>query len=365
MKQRDTSLDIIRFLGVLLIMVAHSNPPEWLYELRNFATPLLVVASALTSATIFRFKEIDVKEFYKKRLSKLIFPVWIFLALYYAIALCFYLALGQSNPYNAKIIVLSYLFMGGIGYVWIFKVYIILALITPVALKIAKGSKSLSRFLFPVLLVYLVYEAVVYLSDIYMSGYSFVPKLLTPVAFTLLFLYGLKMDQLSTKQLLSISAAALVIFLSYVAYNFYFLGKFLGTQLYKNPPTLYYMSYSLFWINVVYIVCKKWLHHWIPSIYSQWLSANSLWVYLWHILAIFIWEKVFEVPGDLPFVSLAKFSYILGFGVILTFFQNVLVSSLLSGQPGTFFKKLAPLLSAGNDVSGIKAVKKVDLSSRA
>lgn len=36
MKQRDTSIDFLRCLGLLLIMLAHVNPPEPLFEFRTF-----------------------------------------------------------------------------------------------------------------------------------------------------------------------------------------------------------------------------------------------------------------------------------------------------------------------------------------
>jgi len=56
MRERDTSLDLMRFLGVLVLMLAHAEPPGWLFQLRNFGTPLLIVASAATYAVIYRDK---------------------------------------------------------------------------------------------------------------------------------------------------------------------------------------------------------------------------------------------------------------------------------------------------------------------
>ena len=80
---RDVRLDLMRFLGVLIIMIAHAGPSFWLFQLRNFGTPLLIVTSALTYAEIYSVRKLDLKTFYRKRLTRLIIPAWIFLTLFF------------------------------------------------------------------------------------------------------------------------------------------------------------------------------------------------------------------------------------------------------------------------------------------
>jgi len=222
MNKRDTSLDIMRFLGVLIIMIAHSEPPEWIFQLRNFGSPLLVIASALTSATIFKYKSIDIQSFYRKRLSKLIFPAWIFLTFYFAAVYIFCLLINRPFLYSKHTLLSTYLFTDGIGYVWILKIYIILALITPFALKIAKSNQPDSAYFYPVILAYGGYEFLVFLGNMYFPQLS--AAILPALAYSLLFLYGLKMNRLTIKQLLTVSFVSLAIFLSFVAYNFYYNG---------------------------------------------------------------------------------------------------------------------------------------------
>lgn len=346
MNKRDTSLDIMRFLGVLIIMVAHSEPPDLIFQLRNFGSPLLVVASALTSSVIYKYKSIDVEVFYKKRLSKLVFPAWIFLTFYFAVVYVFCLLVDKSFFYSKHTLLSSYLFTDGIGYVWILKIYIFLALITPFALKIAKSSQANGAYFYPIIGAYIVYEYLVFLGRIYFPELS--ATVLPVIAYSLLFLYGLKMNKLTSKQLLTVSFVSLAIFLSFVAYNFYDTGKFIQTQEYKYPPSLYYLSYSLFWINIVYILCKKVLHHWIPPVFSEWFSSNSLWVYLWHIMAIFIWNKVLSASIHFDFESLVKFVFILSFGVTATLLQNTLVMTFLASSKSSLLKSLSALLSGNN-----------------
>ena len=67
---RNINYDLIRLLGLLIIMVAHSSPPGWIFQLRNFGTPLLVIGSGLTYSLIFASRKLEVKAFYKKKDSQ-------------------------------------------------------------------------------------------------------------------------------------------------------------------------------------------------------------------------------------------------------------------------------------------------------
>lgn len=79
MRQREVSYDLLRVIGILVIMIAHADPPLWLFQLRNFGTPILIVTSALTHAYIYRDRSIAILPFYKKRMSRLIFRPGSFL----------------------------------------------------------------------------------------------------------------------------------------------------------------------------------------------------------------------------------------------------------------------------------------------
>jgi hypothetical protein len=336
----------MRFLGVLIIMVAHSEPPEWIFQLRNFGSPLLVVASALTSAAIYKYKSIDIMAFYRKRLSKLVFPAWIFLTFYFAIVYVFCLLINKPFFYSKNTLLSSYLFTDGIGYVWILKIYITLALITPFALKFVKQNQTNKAYFYPIVFAYVLYELLVFWGRIYFPELS--ETALPVIAYSLLFLYGLKMNKFTSQQLLTVSFVSLAIFLLFVLYNFYDSGKFVQTQKYKYPPSLYYLSYSLFWINIVYILCRKVLHNWIPPVFAEWFSSNSLWVYLWHIMAIFIWNKILSDSIHFDFESLVKFVFILSFGVTATLLQNTLVMTFLANSESSFLRNLSALLSGNN-----------------
>lgn len=134
--ERNHAFDAMRFFGVLIIILAHSGPPSWLFQIRNFGTPLLIISSALAHNYIYQHRSFVWKKYYKKRFKRLIIPAWIFLIIFFLSGLFICLLFDIKFPFPTKTIVYSFMFWSGIGYVWIFKVYIILALITPLSLYI-------------------------------------------------------------------------------------------------------------------------------------------------------------------------------------------------------------------------------------
>ena len=119
--ERNYAYDAMRFFGVLVIMIAHSNPPKWLFQLRNFGTPLLIIASALTYSYIYENKKFELKKFYRKRFVRLTIPAWIFLTFFFVSYYLISIITDSSYQFDKMTIISSYLFGYGIGYVWIFK----------------------------------------------------------------------------------------------------------------------------------------------------------------------------------------------------------------------------------------------------
>ena len=46
-KSRSISLDILKTLGILMIIIAHSNAPDLVMQIRSFDVPLLVMISGI------------------------------------------------------------------------------------------------------------------------------------------------------------------------------------------------------------------------------------------------------------------------------------------------------------------------------
>jgi hypothetical protein len=213
---------------------------------------------------------------------------------------------------------------------WIFKVYIILALITPFSLHIRQLLSSKRLYFGLLLLAYIIYEVVRYGVDPFLPQFSveFMNKVVwIVVPYALFYLYGMRLSDLSNRDIVVISFISFLIFIVVSIKLHTIFGHFIPTQEYKYPPTLYYVSYAFFAINILYFIVRNYLK---PSEkiakYIVWLSSNALWIYLWHILAFYGWRMIFGEGENSLIVSSVKALFMLGFGIGITMIQNRLKS---------------------------------------
>jgi fucose 4-O-acetylase-like acetyltransferase len=339
MHKRDFSLDLLRFAGILLIIIAHTQPPSWLYQLRNFGTQLLIVTSALTYAFIYRNKLIEVKSFYKKRFSRLVFPAWIFLVGFFLFFFIAFHVSGKPFPFGFKIMIESF-FFSGIAFLWILKVYITLAIITPIGLKLEGLIQNKIYYLLLLLLMYIIYEFLFSYTSPYIPEHYWpllVSNMYMVIPHAILFLYGLKLAKLSRPQVYAISFLAFAVFLILAIQKYLVAGEFVPTQGYRFPPTMYYLSYAFFGLNMVYL-CKDHLARVFNKELITWLSSNSLWIYFWHILILYgldFWSGspngFQEIYGTISTFTF-RITLVLLFSITMTYLQvefakRVLVNS--------------------------------------
>jgi peptidoglycan/LPS O-acetylase OafA/YrhL len=335
-KQRDLGIDIMRFLGVLSIMIAHSDPPGWIFQLRNFGMPMLVVASGLAHAVIYQTKPMLVGAFYRHRLSRLVIPTWIFMVFFFPILYGVLLLIGKPYPFDLQDILGSFTFYSGTGFYWIFKIYIILALITPLALAIKKSTLPNTVYFWAIWLGYLAYEISIPMltAALPASSHGFLNEFLfIVIPYTLIFLYGLRLAELSDKQILTVVVLSFGIFLIIALRKLMFFGEFIQTQEFKYPPKLYYLAYGFFGLNMVYLFGKKYAVKIPRPGVIIWLSSHSLWIYLWHIVAYYLWHYTLGSPAGSLMLSFASAVFQLGFGVGAVYLQERIVRKyLLTGR---------------------------------
>ena len=326
---RNINLDFLRILGVLIIMIAHASPPEWIFQLRNFGTPLLIVASALTYSVIYASKKPIAKSFYQKRLVRLVFPAWAFISIFFLFYYLIFIINGSNYPFTLKEIIRTYLFYDGIGFVWIFKVYIILALITPISVRIMKLPISNAVYFMVLALFYVLYEcALIFITPLLPSYLLGVANNIVFIVFpySILYLYGMRLSRLSNAHLIQISTLFFVVFIGISIFKYIQTGAFVLTQEYKYPPTIYYLSYAMGCLNLMYLFCRN-INSYKQPVESSivWVSSNSLWIYLWHILAFYVWKfSGVEIQNEY-FSFLAKSAALLSFGIVVTIFQTWVV----------------------------------------
>ena len=79
---RDTTIDIMRVIGIMLIILAHVSPPEFLFQLRTFDVPMMIFISGM-SYYVASKKDVKIVPYVKSRFRRLVVPAWIFITLFY------------------------------------------------------------------------------------------------------------------------------------------------------------------------------------------------------------------------------------------------------------------------------------------
>ena len=177
-----------------------------------------------------------------RRFQRLVIPAWIFLAVYFVL----FSILGKLNAeiqFSLSMYIRSFLLLDGIGYVWIIRVYMLIAILCPVIRLISDKVLNQWFFLLILTLVCMLYMIILnivgYLPSfimksfinycgIYMIGYGMVSAL------------GYRYRQFKLQQ----KIALLFILITYFVFYIVRYG-YISIQQYKYPPAIYYLSYGM------------------------------------------------------------------------------------------------------------------------
>ncbi len=129
---RDKSIDVLRWLAITGIIIAHIQPSLLWFQLRNFDVPMMVLLSAVCFSK--GGGELDYWSYCCKRYKRLILPVWIFLTMSYLIR---YLYNGYLPSLGSAFMNYSLLTP---AYFWIIRVFFLMALLAPIILKLVNSS---------------------------------------------------------------------------------------------------------------------------------------------------------------------------------------------------------------------------------
>ena len=143
LQKRDPSIDLLRFIGLTMIILAHiglSRSTSLLFQLRSFDVPLMVFTSGLAFSGRNTGAYLS---FIGKRTLRLIVPVYIFVAAYILLNPVFS-DWGIVKEYSSKEIWGTFMLRlnPSIGYVWIIRVFLIVMLVTPLLLKLDKAIRN-------------------------------------------------------------------------------------------------------------------------------------------------------------------------------------------------------------------------------
>lgn len=283
-QQRDERIDLLRFIGLAMVILAHVYPPMWLAQLRNFDVPLMVLVSALSfSASV---KQESYGQYVWARIKRLVFPVWLFLSLLFAVQWAF--AYPTALPDPTKIF-RSYTMLDGIGYVWVIRVFLLVALLAPFIYRFHLRTPSNAQYFRVLLLWYLAYEVTVAMVLPELTGQVRTilrNTLFDAVPFAILFGLGLRIPAMSRTELLRLLAVFTAVFVLMAAWFFWQNGAFQRTQMFKYPPQHYYLAYALMCAFALWLAAEPLLRLLRAAKlidFVMFAGSNSIWIYLWHI----------------------------------------------------------------------------------
>lgn len=330
MTDRHIEYDLMRVVGISSIMLAHANPPETIFQLRNIGIPVLIAASAMTFRAIDDRSPLEAPSFLRHRIWRLTVPVWAFMTLWFTSVFAVAALAGKAQPFSAGYVLNSYLFLTEQGFTWIFKVYILLALLTPLALRLRHLPIGLLAW-GGVLGAVLVGHHLLTLplrADVASDWRDLIEDvLLIIVPYGALYLYAMRLPDHSDRQLALAGLVAFAAFAVMAAMRWHDAGHFLPTQADKYPPGPYYLAYGLFGVHFVYLVFRR-----LPTLPGRvrqavhWLASNSLWIYLWHIPAHFAWPRVEATVPALSDAFLPNVVFLFGIGIAGAALQQRLVA---------------------------------------
>ena len=276
-----------------------------------------------------------------KRIKRLAMPAWIFLVVYFLLNWAI-----RWAPEQLKFTTIAYNFAflqdGAIGYIWIIRIFLLVALLGPPIRYLAGRIKSTSVYLGMLLICWCVYEAILWISLPHLDnpiGRVASMYIFYGVSYGIIFALGARFREFSSRQIILISGVGLATFLVMMAVLYQIKGQLVPTVHHKSPPTSYYMSNALFAGGLLYLL-SGWIvkvveRLWFLERFVMFVAKNSIWVYLWHIIAVQLTISIQEAGSDQAVLLHLTNNWILNyicvyaFGVIVTWVQVTFVTELI------------------------------------
>lgn len=327
-KERNVSIDILKMIGILFVILAHVSPPGIVTQIRSFDVPLLVIISAMLGVkSIEKIRNYTFKnllKYYSKRVLRLVAPVWIFLTIFFiAVAILKFFQI-EIEVLSVKNVLSSYLCLQGIGYVWIIRVYVLCTFMLPFIVKFKKINNT--RLLITIFILYVLYELSVNFLGTDNPIMNYIIYYLIPYGIVCTYI-GTNLEKANNKKLKFYILISLSIFLLLAVILFITEGHFVLTNVYKYPPQLYYLSFAIgISILLYYFIDRKNIFNVKEKLnksYIVFISKHSMWIYLWHIPFVYITNLLMT-----NYNWIIRYIIVLSGGILLTYIQNLIVRKL-------------------------------------
>jgi len=327
-KSRDVRLDLLKVVGLAAIILAHTAPPAVIHNIRAFDVPLMVMVSGVLFSYGLKGREYAYGRYLARRIPRLLLPTWIFLCIFFAVAFVIFTAAGRSFPYTGEDMLGSFELttFKGIGYVWIIRVFLLIAIVSPLILQLYKICGKKDSFLAVISVIYIFYEAALYLG----GGMSYFMDeiFFYALPYGCIFGLGLHLPSMKVSSIFNLSVFFMTIFLIVGGY-YYYAGAPLYITTYKYPPRILFVAYTSSVSLILYLLAMRFeLKNDILRRVVVFMSSSSLWIYLWHILIKSYWDLIVKssVPGADKFYI--AFIVFIVMASVITYMQKTLVTAI-------------------------------------
>ena len=317
-QSRNTAIDFVRAICVLLIVLAHVSIPEYLLNIRCFDVVCLVFLSGMSYELSTRKKQEGYFHYLWRRIKKLLIPTYIVLTVIFATV---FIVNGSSEPIGLIKMIESYLLYDGIGYVWFVRVTLMLATVSPFLL-IAQNKLSRMQQIIIFLTLVVVYIGLI---SVYKSNIlSYWPNLflyLYPIfllGYGIVYAFGMQYYKLDRKT--KVGVFCLFFICCIIAY----LCGVKNVSADKYPPGILYLSWGGVWAIVLYELFTKINIKKVPWMFS-FLSKNSFDIYLYHIIPLLILKYI--TNSFVKFVNqnwIIQYMFVLGIAFTITLIKNII-----------------------------------------
>lgn len=293
--KRNVSIDIVRVISLASIFLLHASPARTAFSLLQFCVPAMLFISGLCFKTnIATWK--DYGAYLKKRFVKLFIPMSCFAFVFSVAVDVFCLLIGREKLFSLTDILAGTLLYDGVGYVWIMRVFFLVACLSPLACFFRKQKKDIAFVATSILLygIYrLLYRIVTNGTLIYHLLNYFV---FDTIPYFIVFLFAVRYKDYSRLKRTVSVGLLLVATVVILALNHFDVSIIYGT---KYPPQLPYLMYGLLVAVLLYelfalLEKKLKMNRLLKGV--QQISANSNKLYIAHIpfvyFTMFVGERI-------------------------------------------------------------------------
>jgi len=294
-RQRNMAVDILRAVSILLMIVLHINPifPKlyftgWVWSWGQWVVPAFILCSIAVDTSDIRNAS-DYLRYLWKRGIRLLIPYYIWLFTYLSL-----MVLVGHKTITGDMILKNLTFTGGSDFNWMILLFIYITLALPFLRKLVDKSESASL----VVLLLSMTTSALYLSNRSYWNSSYRWWMVIPwYGITVGILLFLKWWR--TKRWGHIAAFFTTNIGIFVYWYLYLQNYNITTHTYyhKYPPDLYYFTFSLWTVMLVYVLVSLNVHRMqkfdVVMRFLTYVSTRSYAIFFVHILVLYVLDAGF------------------------------------------------------------------------